>query len=161
MPSTAEVRNPPQLAWLLALPVVATAHRVSVAEHRFDAAAPRTRILLVEDDPAIAAMYRLQLVNDGYAVEIVGSAEAAVARISRGEADLVLLDILLPGADGFSVLEMSGGRHGPVVILSNYGEPEMIKRGRELGALDYVVKSRVTPRDISRAIPGWLAERDP
>jgi DNA-binding response OmpR family regulator len=140
---------------------VATAHRVYVPEHRFESAAPQTRILLVEDDPAIAAMYRLQLVSDGYAVEIVGTAEAAVARISRAEADLVLLDILLPGADGFSVLEILNGRHAPIVILSNYGEPEMVKRGRELGARDYVVKSRMTPRDISRAIPGWLAERGP
>jgi two-component system, OmpR family, response regulator ResD len=162
MRSTAEVRNPPQLAWLLGLPVVASPHRAFAAEHRFDAGPPPTRILLVEDDPAIAQMYQMQLVGDGYKVEIVGDAAAAISRIREGAADLVLLDILLPGADGFSVLEsVLGQGRTPVVILSNYGEPAMVKRGQELGARDYVVKSRVTPREISVAIPGWLTDRSP
>ena len=46
--------------------------------------------------------------------------------------------------------------HPPVVILSNYGEPSMIDKGRELGAVEYLVKSRVTPGDISGQIPNWV-----
>ncbi len=48
--------------------------------------------------------------------------------------------------------------HPPVVILSNYGEPSMIDRGRSLGAIEYLVKSRVTPADISRQIPTWVEQ---
>jgi DNA-binding NarL/FixJ family response regulator len=70
----------------------------------------------------------------------------------------VLLDLLLPDRSGFEVLASLNEllpNHPPVVILSNYGEPSMIDRGRSLGAVEYLVKSRVTPADISRQIPSW------
>jgi DNA-binding response OmpR family regulator len=116
-------------------------------------------VLIVEDDPAIADMYRIQLEADGYQVRVVTTAADAMSSIDGCQPDLVLLDILLPGRDGFAVLEHL--RHGadaapPVVILSNYGEPAMVDRGMSLGALDYFVKSRVTPDMVSRSIPEWL-----
>lgn len=113
----------------------------------------------MEDDTAIAHMYRIQLEADGYRVLLAGTADDALAAIDRCEPDLVLLDILLPGRDGFAVLERLGGAAGaapPVVILSNYGEPAMVDRGLALGAIDYFVKSRVTPDVVSRSIPAWL-----
>jgi CheY-like chemotaxis protein len=116
-------------------------------------------VLIVEDDPAIAEMYRIQLEVDGYQVRVVDTAADALTAIDRCSPDLVLLDILLPGRDGFAVLEHL--RHAmeaapPVVILSNYGEPDMVDRGLSLGALDYFVKSRVTPDLVSRSIPEWI-----
>jgi DNA-binding response OmpR family regulator len=116
-------------------------------------------VLIVEDDAAIAEMYRVQLEADGYHVEIAGSASAALTVVDRCRPDLVLLDILLPGQDGFAVLEhlrQAVGAALPVVILSNYGEPAMVDRGLSLGALAYLVKSRITPDQVSRAIPTWL-----
>src|SRR2546422_3117657 len=65
-------------------------------------------VLIVEDDTAIAHMYRLQLEADGYRVLVAGSADDAVAAIDRRPPDLVLLDVLLPGRDGFAVLEHLG-----------------------------------------------------
>ncbi|HEY7200193.1 MAG TPA: response regulator [Candidatus Dormibacteraeota bacterium] len=124
-------------------------------------AATRTRIevLIVEDDLAMAEMYRIQLQADGYGVRVAGTAADALTAIDRCAPDLVLLDVLLPGHDGFEVLEHL--RHTmdaapPVVILSNYGEPAMVDRGLSLGALDYFVKSRITPDLVSRSIPEWL-----
>jgi DNA-binding response OmpR family regulator len=120
-------------------------------------------VLIVEDDAAIAHMYRIQLEADGYRVLVAATADDAVAAIDRCQPDLVLLDVLLPGRDGFAVLEAlragESTRHTPVVILSNYGEPAMIDRGLALGAVDYFVKSRVTPDVVSRSIPGWLERR--
>lgn len=116
-------------------------------------------VLIVEDDLAIAEMYRIQLVADGYRVQVVGTAAEALSAIDRCAPDLVLLDVLLPGRDGFAVLEHLRGADEaapPVVILSNYGEPAMVDRGLSLGALDYFVKSRVTPDLVSRSIPDWL-----
>jgi CheY-like chemotaxis protein len=116
-------------------------------------------VLMIEDDPSIADMYRLQLEHDGYRVTIATTGEVAVAKLAGETPDLVLLDLLLPDRSGFEVLAALNERlpnHPPVVILSNYGEPSMIDRGRELGAIEYLVKSRVTPADISRQIPSWV-----
>lgn len=116
---------------------------------------------MVEDDPAIADMYRLQLEHDGYVVSVVSTGEIAESMLAADEPDVVLLDLLLPDRSGFEVLASlndSLPNHPPVVILSNYGEPEMIDRGRSLGAVEYLVKSRVTPAEISRQIPVWVEE---
>ncbi|HEV2413407.1 MAG TPA: response regulator [Candidatus Dormibacteraeota bacterium] len=118
-------------------------------------------VLMIEDDPSIADMYRLQLEHDGYRVTNATTGEVAFTSISDDAPDLVLLDLLLPDRSGFEVLSALNDRlpnHPPVVILSNYGEPEMIDRGRSLGAIEYLVKSRVTPADISRQIPIWVAQ---
>lgn len=122
-------------------------------------AAQRAQVLIVEDDAAIAEMYRIQLEVDGYRVRVAGTADDAFAAIGSCRPDLVLLDVLLPGCDGFALLEQlrdAANVTPPVVILSNYGEPAMVDRGLALGALDYFVKSRVTPDLVSRFIPDWL-----
>ena len=118
-------------------------------------------VLMVEDDAAIAEMYRVQLENDGYQVTVATTGELAFASLVERSPDLVLLDLLLPDRSGFEVLATINERfpnHPPVVILSNYGEPSMIDRGRELGAVEYLVKSRVTPADISEQIPHWVEQ---
>lgn len=137
---------------VLAPPVVAFAAR-QITSH----GAP-IHILLVEDDSSIAEMYRFQLEHDGYRVTVATTGDVAFSTLSGSEPDVVLLDLLLPDRSGFEVLATlneSFPNHPPVVILSNYGEPSMIDRGRALGAVEYLVKSRVTPADISAQIPGW------
>ena len=116
---------------------------------------------MIEDDPAIAEMYRLQLEHDGYVVMVASTGEIAESTLAGDAPDLVLLDLLLPDRSGFEVLaSLNEGlpNHPPVVILSNYGEPSMIDRGRSLGAVEYLVKSRVTPAEISRQIPIWVEQ---
>lgn len=115
-------------------------------------------VLMIEDDPSIAEMYRFQLEHDGYTVTVATTGEVAFSTLSGSTPDVVLLDLLLPDRSGFEVLQVLNERfpaHPPVVILSNYGEPSMIDRGRALGAVEYLVKSRVTPSDISAQIPVW------
>lgn len=121
--------------------------------------APTTHVLMIEDDPAIAEMYRVQFEHDGYRVTVATTGEIAVNAVTVDSPDVVLLDLLLPDRSGFEVLASLNERlpnHPPVVILSNYGEPSMMDRGRALGAVEYLVKSRVTPADISRLIPRWV-----
>jgi DNA-binding response OmpR family regulator len=120
----------------------------------------RTSVLMIEDDPAIAEMYRVQLEHDGYRVSVAATAEVALNTLAEEAPDIVLLDLLLPDRSGFEMLAALNERfpnHPPVVILSNYGEPSMIDRGRSLGAVEYLVKSRVTPSEISAQIPTWIA----
>ena len=118
-------------------------------------------VLIVEDDASIGDMYRVQLEHDGYRVTVATTGELAFSSLSETEPDLVLLDLLLPDRSGFEVLSTLNERfpkHPPVVILSNYGEPSMIDRGRSLGAVEYLVKSRVTPAEISEQIPKWVEQ---
>jgi DNA-binding response OmpR family regulator len=118
-------------------------------------------VLMIEDDSSIADMYRMQLEHDGYRVTIATTGEVGVGSVSGDPPDIVLLDLLLPDRSGFEVLTSLNDHlpgHPPVVILSNYGEPAMMDRGRALGAIEYLVKSRVTPGDVSRLIPAWVEQ---
>ena len=118
------------------------------------------RVLFVEDDPAVAQMYRLKLELDGYAVEIATDGELAVAKAMAEPPDIVFLDIRLPKLDGLGVLEALRAqrqtRQIPVVILSNYSEGELIERGLKLGALEYLIKSQTTPAKVAGGVEGWL-----
>jgi DNA-binding response OmpR family regulator len=118
-------------------------------------------VLLIEDDPAIAEMYRIQLEYDGYRVTISSTGEKGLSTMAMLRPDIVLLDLLLPDRSGLDIMAEINDRlpnHPPVVILSNYGERTMIERGLSLGALEYLVKSRVTPALVSRSIPGWIEQ---
>ncbi|HXM54053.1 MAG TPA: response regulator [Candidatus Dormibacteraeota bacterium] len=118
------------------------------------------RVLFVEDDPAVAEMYKLKLELDGYAVEVAGDGVQAVQMATGSPPDIIFLDIRLPKMDGMGVLEAlrqdERTRDVPVVILSNYSERELVERGLRLGALDYLVKSQTTPARVAGGVPSWL-----
>ena len=122
--------------------------------------APR-HILLIEDDHVIAEMYRYQLEADGHQVTIAYNGRRGWEMLSEGRPDLVLLDLRMPGMDGFQVLEAMRGDETlggvPVVVLSNFGDANMMSRAQSLGVTDFLVKSRVTPEQISRRVRTWIA----
>jgi CheY-like chemotaxis protein len=118
-------------------------------------------VLLIEDDGAIADMYRVQLEFDGYRVTVATTGKNGFEALAHAQADIVLLDLLLPDRSGLEIMADIKSRfpkHPPVVILSNYGEPTMIDKGMSLGAVEYLVKSRVTPATVSQSIPGWIEQ---
>jgi DNA-binding response OmpR family regulator len=118
------------------------------------------RIVLVEDDATIAGMYRIQFEKDGHTVWTAADGEAGLRMTREVMPDIVFLDIRLPKLDGFGVLAAlrkdPKTSELPVVILSNYGSEEMRRRGMELGAQDYLVKTRVTPVEIANRIWDWV-----
>ena len=120
------------------------------------------RVLLIEDDPAVAQMYRLKLELDGYQVSTAADGESGLQMAKESPPDLIFLDVRLPKMDGFAVLEglraAAQTRHVPVVILSNYGERELVERGLKLGALEYLIKSQTMPASLSRGVEGWLKD---
>lgn len=119
-------------------------------------------VLLIEDDPAVLEMYRMKLELDGYRVHVAVDGEEGIERATELKPDIIFLDIRLPKMDGFAVLEglraSDRTREVPVVILSNYGERELVERGLKLGALEYLIKSQTTPANLSRGVEGWLKE---
>ena len=122
-------------------------------------------VLLIEDDEAAAEMYRLRLAADGYQVVTARDGEEGVTIAQRDQPDLIYLDIRLPKLDGFQVLERlraSPDTQGiPVVILTNYGEPELRERGMKLGALEFLVKSDTTPAFLSQGVERWTESSKP
>ena len=107
-------------------------------------------------------MYRLKLELDGYQVIMAKDGEEGLRLADEIKPDIIFLDIRLPKVDGFAVLEGLRSRdeikHVPVVILSNYGEQELVERGLKLGALEYLIKSQTTPANLSRGVEGWLRD---
>jgi two-component system copper resistance phosphate regulon response regulator CusR len=100
------------------------------------------RILVVEDEARILAFLTRGLVAEGFATDSVNDGAAALRRIGENEYDVVVLDLLLPGVDGFTVLrELRQNRPDlPVVILSARSDLATKLRGFELGANDYLAK---------------------
>ena len=116
-----------------------------------------TRILVVEDDPAIALGLEDDLTLEGYAVEVVRDGESALARAGEGGIDLVLLDVMLPRKDGFAVCRelRLHGVHVPIIIVTaKTHEAEKIL-GLGLGADDYVTKP-FSPAELRARIKSVL-----
>jgi DNA-binding response OmpR family regulator len=133
-----------------------------VANGRGQHSSDEIRVLFVEDDPTVAQMYRLKLELDGYQVIMAKDGEEGLRLANEVDPDIVFLDIRLPKVDGFAVLEglraYDQTKNVPVVILSNYGEQELVDRGLKLGALEYLIKSQTTPANLSRGVENWLRE---
>jgi DNA-binding response OmpR family regulator len=114
------------------------------------------KVLLIEDDSAAAEMYRLRLVADGYTVIVAEDGERGLEMAGAELPDFIYLDIRLPKIDGFEVLERLRADPEtagiPVIILSNFGEPEFRERGLKLGALEFLVKSDTTPSNLSEVV---------
>lgn len=121
------------------------------------------KVLLIEDDEAAAEMYRLQLVADGYLVVVARDGEQGLEMAAAESPDFIYLDLRLPKIDGFEVLErLRGDRKTasiPVIILSNFGEPELRERGLKLGALEFLVKADTTPSHLSDTVSRMTGPR--
>ena len=100
------------------------------------------RILVVEDEPAIAFGLEADLKTEGYDVEVVGDGEAATRRAREGKFDLVLLDVMLPRKDGFEVCRelRRAGFKTPIILLTARSQEVEKVMGLEWGADDYVTK---------------------
>jgi DNA-binding response OmpR family regulator len=101
-----------------------------------------TRILIVEDEPSIALVLENDLKLEGYDVEVARDGETGMARVREGNFDLILLDVMLPRKDGFSVcreIRRAGLPVSIIVLTAKTQEAEKVL-GLELGADDYVTK---------------------
>jgi DNA-binding response OmpR family regulator len=114
-------------------------------------------ILVVDDEPAIVTVVQDRLTREGFVVRAVASGEEALADVERNPPDLVVLDVMLPGIDGFEVLRRlrTAGTNVPVVVLTAKDEDIDKIVGLELGADDYLVKP-FNPRELSARIRAVL-----
>jgi DNA-binding response OmpR family regulator len=104
----------------------------------------RKRVLLVDDEPAMRLLCRVNLPHAGFDVTEAGDGETALAHAAREPFDLALLDVMMPGMSGFELAERLHAaavtRELPIVFLSARADLRDMRRGFDLGAADYVTK---------------------
>jgi len=122
------------------------------------------QILVVEDDATLRDLYAELLRNEGYVVDTAIDGGEALKKMRFGGWDLILLDIMIPGIDGFDVMNAlkdtpPSQPNGPVVYLTNLGGEDNIEKGLEKhGVKAYWVKSELTPGQIIQRVKGLIAE---
>jgi DNA-binding response OmpR family regulator len=110
------------------------------------------KILLVEDDQMIVEMYKLRLEADGFEVVVTDKGSRALELAQQERFNIILLDVILPETDGFSILQglksEEKTKNIPVLLLTNLGQESDKDKGIQLGAADYFVKSQHTPAEV-------------
>ena len=119
-------------------------------------------ILVVEDDKFLRELIVRKLTEEGYNTSEAVDGEEGAKKTKEEKPDLVLLDLILPGIDGFEVLasikQNPQTASTPVIILSNLGQTEDVEKGLKLGAIDYMVKAHFTPGEIVEKVKKVLEE---
>lgn len=100
------------------------------------------KVLIVDDEPDILLMLRINLEAEGYETALAADGETALRRIADEEPDVVVLDVMMPVMDGWSVLESLSSRPGAprVVVLSAKTASRDVRRALDLGAAEYLTK---------------------
>jgi two-component system alkaline phosphatase synthesis response regulator PhoP len=119
------------------------------------------RVLIVEDEPAIAFALEADLQSEGYSTAVVTTGDEAIRRAEAESFDLVLLDVMLPGKDGFEVCRQLRRNHqsGAIILLTAKAHEAEKVLGLELGADDYVTKP-FSPRELRARIKAVLRRTD-
>ena len=118
------------------------------------------KILIVEDDKFLRELISQKLLKEGYDIVEAVDGEKGIESANKEKPDLVLLDLILPGIDGFEVLAKLKAdpklSNIPVIILSNLGQKIDIEKGIEMGAVDFLIKAHFTPGEIVEKIDAVL-----
>jgi DNA-binding response OmpR family regulator len=122
--------------------------------------AKNVKILLIEDDPFILKMYSTKFQLEKFEVKVADDGQKGMDAVGEFQPDIILLDLMMPQINGFDVLQMLKGAEAtakiPVIVLSNLSQEYDIKRAKELGAADYIVKTELTPREVVEKIKGLV-----
>jgi DNA-binding response OmpR family regulator len=119
----------------------------------------KKRILIVEDERPLAHALELKLGKEGYETVVAQTGKIGLEQALTGEFDLILLDLILPELDGFSVLTelKKAGMKTSVIVLSNLGQDEDRAKAEEFGVKDYLVKSNAPLADILALVKNSLS----
>jgi two-component system OmpR family response regulator len=138
------------------VPADATAAALSPVPS-LSAAAPaseKKRVLIIEDERPIAHALELKITREGYAAHCCLTGADGLKEALTGGYAAILIDLIMPEMDGFSVLEklQEAGIHTPVIILSNLGQEEDKAKAKTLGAKEYFVKANTPIVDIVKSM---------
>jgi DNA-binding response OmpR family regulator len=119
------------------------------------------KILVAEDDRFLLSAYNIKLKREGFEIITAMDGEEVLAVLKKVKPDLIILDLIMPKKDGFTVLkELKANekwRDIPVLVASNLGQEEDIQLCKELGAADFIVKSDLSMTDLIEKIKKLLS----
>lgn len=137
-------------------------HERSAKPMRRQAARERPQVLIVDDDPLVADMYRVRLEVAGYGVAIARHGEEGLSMASITTPAFICLDYRLPGMDGLEALRRLRAQPAtqaiPVLMLSNDADPAIRERALRLGALDLGIKAEMAPAQLATFITQQLRQ---
>lgn len=114
------------------------------------------KILIIEDDSFLQDLEAVKLKKENYEVITASTGEEAIGKINEPNIDIILLDLILPDYDGFEILTKIRGIESlkkiPVIVFSNLSEEKDIKKSKELGATDFMVKSNFTLDELVKHV---------
>ena len=120
------------------------------------------KLLIVEDDFFIREIYQLQAHRDQYLTILAGDGEEGLNKIRNERPDSVLLDLMLPKIDGFTVLKTVKSdpyiSDIPILILTNLENSHIEEQARALGAVDYLFKIHTTPVNVIKVVKQYFAQ---
>ncbi len=125
-----------------------------------EAAISSQKILVVEDDPFLSNLLKIRLEKEKMEVITAKDGEEALKKIQETEPDLILLDLILPKKSGFEVLQNisldPNLKDKPIIIISNLGQTTDVQKAKELGAVEYFVKAKISIDDLIFKIKEFL-----
>ena len=114
------------------------------------------KVIIIEDDKFLRELINRKLQSENFETVLAIDGETGLDLIIKENPDIVLLDLILPGINGFEVLtkvkKNEKTKNIPVIILSNLGQKDDIEKGMGIGATDYLVKAHFTPSEIVEKI---------
>jgi len=120
----------------------------------------KKKILIIEDEKILAEMYDNKFTKAGFKVVLAYDSEEGIKIAKKEKPDLIVLDILLPSENGITFLSWLKKDPKissiPVVVFSNYDDPETKKEAEEFGVKDYLIKANYTPQAIVKKIKSYL-----
>ena len=120
-------------------------------------------VLIIEDDSYISDMYKIKLESENFEVVTAKDGIIGTRIIEKQKPDIVLLDIVMPKIDGFSVLKTIKRnpelKEIPIVLLTNLSQKENVEKGFELGADSYIIKAHFTPSEVVKKIKDILEKQ--
>jgi len=110
------------------------------------------KIAIIEDDQAIAQMYRMKFESNGFVVDVAADGSSGLKMVSEHTPDFILLDLHMPKMDGVETLSrirsLPNGHNIPVIVLTNSGQQEAPDRLAALGIAGYIIKADLTPSQV-------------
>ena len=116
------------------------------------------KILIVEDDKPMLRALEMKFLGLGFGVTTAENGELALVEFAKKKFDIALLDLIMPVKDGFDVLEelKKRGDKTPIIVSTNLSQQEDIRRAKDLGAIDYFVKSDTPMSEVVKRVKSVL-----